>query len=179
MYTLFSNQSMPFYKFGDVFFLQKISVEYWIPFIQQRFEETGKLISSDWADKICQAVENHSSYVQQLSWLVWVKTEREATEVDFNDAYTDLLNQNSMLYRNYVEGLTSLQINFLHAVADGIHDRFSRKDIISKYKLGTSANISRMKKSLEQKELIDISPKMITFNDPVFRIWFKKSVSMF
>ena len=179
MYTLFSSQSMPFYKFGDVLFLQKIPVEYWIPFIQQRFEETGKLISSDLANKICQTVENHSSYVQQLSWLIWVKTEREATEVDFNDAYTDLLNQNSMLYHNYVEGLTSLQINFLHAVADGVHDRFSRKEIISKYKLGTSANISRMKKSLEQKELIDISPKMITFNDPVFRVWFKKSVSMF
>jgi len=178
MYTLFSNQSMPFYKFGDIFFLQKIPVEYWIPFIQQRFEETGKSIPADLAAKICETVENHSSYVQQLSWLVWSRTEREATETDFIDAQTDLLNQNSMLYHSYVAGLTSLQISFLHAVADGVHDRFSHKDIISKYKLGTSANISRMKKSLEQKELIDISPKMITFNDPVFRVWFKKSVPM-
>jgi len=31
---------------------------------------------------------------------------------------------------------------------------------------------------LEQKELIDISIKMITFNDPVFRIWYKKSVPL-
>ena len=178
MYSLFSSQSMPFYKFGDVYFLQKITVEYWVPFIQQRFEETGKSISADLAGKICETVENHSSYVQQLSWLVWIKTEEKATEADFNDAYTDLLNQNSMLYHTYVAGLTSLQISFLHAVADGIHDQFSRKEIISKYKLGTSANISRMKKSLEQKELIDISPKMVTFNDPVFRIWFKKSVPM-
>ena len=178
MNTLFSSQSMPFYKFGDLFFLQKISVEYWIPYIQRRFEETGKSISGDLANKICEIVENHSSYVQQLSWLVWTRTETKATEDDYNDARVDLLNQNSMLYHNYVEGLTSLQISFLHAVADDIHDRFSRKEIISKYKLGTSANISRMKKSLEQKELIDISPKMITFNDPVFRTWFKKIVPM-
>jgi len=178
MNVLFSSQSMPFYKFGDVYFLQKISIEYWIPFIQQRFEETGKSITSDLATKICETVENHSSYVQQLSWLVWVRTDIETTEADFNDAYTDLLNQNSMLYQNYVGSLTSLQINFLHAVTDGINDRFSRKEIISKYKLGTSANISRLKKSLEQKEMIDISPKMITFNDPVFRIWFKKYVPM-
>ena len=178
MYTLFSNQSMPFYKFGDIHFLQKITADYWIPFIQRRFEETGKSIQADLAAKICETVENHSSYVQQLSWLVWSRTEIEATEADFNDAQTDLLNQNSMLYHSYVAGLTSLQISFLHAIADGAHHGFSRKEILLKYKLGTSANISRMKKSLEQKELIDISPKMITFNDPVFRVWFKKSVPM-
>jgi len=178
MYALFSKQNMPFYKFGDIFFLQKISVNYWIPYIKQRFEETGKSISADLANKICETVENHSSYVQQLAWLVWTRTEKTATKVDFNDAKTDLLNQNSMLYHNYIEGLTALQLNFLHAIADGIHDRFSRKEVISKYKLGTSANISRLKKSLEQKELIDVSLKMITFNDPIFRTWFKKSVSM-
>ena len=178
MHSLFSKQSMPFYKFGDIFLLQKIPVEYWIPFIQQRFEETGKSISPDIANQICETVENHSSYVQQLSWLVWTRTEREASEIDFNDAFTDLLNQNSMLYHSYVAELTALQLNFLRAIADGIHDQFSRKEIISKYQLGTSANISRIKKSLEQKELIDISPKMITFNDPIFGIWFKKSVSM-
>jgi hypothetical protein len=179
MHTLFSSQSMPFYKFGDVHFLKKISADYWIPFIQQRFEESGKSISADLAMKTCESVENHSSYVQQLSWLIWVKAEKKATEIDFNDAFADLLNQNSMLYHKYLEELTALQISFLHAIADGIHDSFSRKEIILKYKLGTSANISRMKKSLEQKELIDISPKMITFNDPIFRIWFKKSVPMF
>ena len=178
MYTLFSSQSMPFYKFGDVYFLQKIPMDYWISFIQQRFDETGKSISSDLAKKICETVENHSSYVQQLSWLVWTKAEREATEADFNDAFSDLLNQNSILYHKYIEELTALQINFLHAVSDGIHDRFSRREITSKYKLVTSANISRLKKSLENKELIDISPKMITFNDPIFCIWFKKSVPM-
>ena len=75
-----------------------------------------------------------------------------------------------------MENLTALQINFLRAIADGIYDQFSRKEIIAKYHLGTSANISRVKKSLEQKELIDISPKMLTFNDPVFRLWFKKTI---
>jgi hypothetical protein len=122
--ALFSKQSMPFYKFGDVCFLQKIPAEFWIPFIQQRFEETKKIISTELAAKICETVENHSSYVQQLSWLVWTKTETEATEVDFYDAKTDLLNQNSELYYGHVVGLTALHIKFLHAIADGIHKSF-------------------------------------------------------
>jgi len=176
MKKLFTRQSMPFYKFGDMIFLQKIGPEYWIPFIQQRFEETRKFISSDLAAKVCETVENHSSYVQQFSWLIWVHTQKETTLADFNDAYKDLLNQNTPLYYSYMEGLTSLQINFLRAVADGIEDQFSRKETLFIYNLGTSANISRLKKSLEQKELIDITEKRVTFNDPVFQIWFKKEI---
>jgi hypothetical protein len=176
--ALFSKQSMPFYKFGDVIFLQKIATEDWVSYIQTRFEETGKTISAELASDICNRVENHSSYVQQFAWLVWVRTENQATEDDFEAASQDLLNQNSELYFNYTETLTSFQLNFLRAIANGIHDKFSHKEIITKYNLGTSANISRIKKSLEQKELIDISPKKITFNDPVFRMWFKKNVSI-
>ncbi|MDR3250851.1 MAG: hypothetical protein LBT42_04205 [Tannerella sp.] len=125
------------------------------------------------AANICQAVDNHSSYVQQFSWLVWTRTETEATSSGFDEALKDLLNQNSILFYTYTSGLTSLQINFLQAIADGIQDRFSHKEILSKYNLGNSANISRVRKSLENKELIDVSPHAATFNDPVFRIWFK------
>jgi hypothetical protein len=173
MSELFSKQSMPFYKFGDMLFLQKISETLWIPFIQQRFIQSGKAISAELAARICQTVENHSSYVQQLSWLVWVRTEKKATEADFNAALTDLINQNSTLYYTYSEGLSALQINFLRAVADGVHTSFSRNEIIAKYHLGTSSNIARLKKSLENKELIDVYPNNITFNDPVFRLWLK------
>ncbi|MDR2622187.1 MAG: ATP-binding protein [Dysgonamonadaceae bacterium] len=176
--ALFSKQSMPFYKFGDVLFLQKIPLNDWISYIQERFEKTGKFISSELASLICREVDNHSSYVQQLAWLLWVRTEQQATESDFNDAIQDLLNQNSALYYNFTEELTLMQMNFLRAIVDGVHNQFSRKEILSKYNLGTSANVSRVRKSLEQKELIDISPKMITFNDPVFRLWFKKTISI-
>jgi len=169
---LFSRQSEPFYKFGDLIFLQKIPASEWIPFICNRFELTGKKISVSMAEKICQTVDNHSSYVQQLSWLVWIKTTGEVTDEIFEAAKTDLLNQNSSLYYRYVEELTAYQLNFLRAVAAGIHKEFTKKDILKKYALGTSANIVRLKKSLENRELIDNTNGLITFDDPVFRLWF-------
>jgi hypothetical protein len=174
--TLFSKQSSPFYKFGDVIFLQKITEEKWVQYICERFSKTGKHITEDLAAEICRTVENHSSYVQQFAWLVWVRTENTATERDIKDALDDMINQNTMLYYSYIEGLTALQINFIRAIADGVHDGFSQQEILSKYHLGVSANISRIKKSLENKELIDISKKQITFNDPVFRLWFNKEM---
>lgn len=174
--TLFLKQSMPFYKFGDVLFLKKIETEYWVKYICERFVQTGKTISEELAHAICGTVENHSSYVQQLSWLIWTRTDSIATESEFSQALEDLLNQNSILYYNYLGGLTSLQINFLRAISDGIHTGFSRMEILENYKLGTSANITRVRKSLEDRELIDISHESITFNDPVFQLWFKKEV---
>jgi hypothetical protein len=170
---------MPFYKFGDVIYLQKINTSDWISFICRRFEVTGKQISPELAEKVCLTVENHSSYVQQLAWLLWVQTDVEATEAGFQAAYTDLLNQNSILYYKYIDGLTTYQLNFLHAVADDITSEFTRKEILERYQLGTSANIKRLKTSLENKELIDISGKIANFNDPVFKLWFKKNVRRF
>lgn len=179
MTKLFSKHNMPFYKFGDMIYLQKISTPDWVEFICRRFEVTGKQISPDLAEKVCTTVENHSSYVQQLAWLLWVQTDKEATETGFQKAYSDLLNQNSILYFKYVDGLTTYQLNFLGAIADGLTSEFTRKENLAYYQLGTSANIGRLKKSLENKELVDISGKIVTFNDPVFKLWYKKNVKRF
>lgn len=179
MTKLFSKQSMPFYRFGDVVYLQKISTADWVAFVCRRFEVTGKQISPGLAEKVAITVENHSSYVQQLAWLLWVQTEKEATEAGFEVAYTDLLNQNSMLYYKYVDGLTTYQLNFLNAVADGLTSEFTRRENLQKYQLGASANIRRLKISLENKELIDVSDKTVSFNDPVFKLWFKKNIKRF
>ncbi|MDR0863881.1 MAG: hypothetical protein LBO74_02980, partial [Candidatus Symbiothrix sp.] len=62
---IFSNISMPFYKFGDILFLEKIDNAVWGKFIQKRFRDTGKEISKKDAETVAGLVENHSYYVQQ------------------------------------------------------------------------------------------------------------------
>jgi capsular polysaccharide biosynthesis protein len=52
MIDLFADSQNPFYKFGDLIFLQKIASEDWVKFIIERFEETGKYISEEVAFKI-------------------------------------------------------------------------------------------------------------------------------
>ena len=179
MTELFSKQSMPFYKFGDVFFLQKINTNDWKSFICERFESTKKKILPEQAEAICKTVDNHSSYVQQLAWNVWVKTNEIVTNENIDSAITDLFNQNAMLYYRYIEELSGYQLNFLHALSDGVNSEFTKSAILKKYNLGTSANIKRLKDALEKKELIDISDRIVTFNDPVFKLWFQKNVRKF
>lgn len=77
-----------------------------------------------------------------------------------------------MLYQRETERLSETQLNFMKALASGITDGFSNKEIIQKYKLGTSANVSKMKKALVDKEFIEVTGKSASFLDPAFELWF-------
>ncbi len=103
-----------------LFYLPKIGTCDWINYMWSFFEATGKQISKkELAEKICQRVDNHSSYVQQLAWLVWIHTDKVATEQNFEEAYQDIIDQNTPLFEKQTESLTTYQMNFLRAILDG------------------------------------------------------------
>ena len=174
MEKVFNDKSMPFYKFGDMVFLKKIPETEWIPFICSKFKETNKVITEQQAARICEVTENLSSYVQQLSWLVWYKTEKVVQNKDIDYAINDLLEQNKLFFQREVESLTEHQMNFLIALANGITTGFSRKEVINKYRLESSANIQSVKKSLIKKDLIDVDGQTVSFDDSLFKLWIKR-----
>ena len=178
MNELFEKKSLPFYKFGDAIYLPKIGTSDWVDYICGRFEATGKQISKDLAERICQIVDNHSSYVQQLAWLVWIHTDRKATEQDFEAAYQDIIDQNTPLFEKQTESLTTYQMNFLRAIIDGVHSEFTTQEIIHKYQLGSSANVSIVKRALVKKELIEIEKRRVVIPDPVMKVWLKKELGI-
>ncbi len=178
MNELFEKKSLPFYKFGDAIYLQKIGTSDWIDYICSRFEATGKHISRDLAEKICQRVDNHSSYVQQLAWLVWIHTNEIATEQDFEAAYQDIIDQNTPLFEKQTDSLTTYQMNFLRAIIDGVHSEFTAQEILQKYQLGSSANVSIVKRALVKKELIEIEKRQVIIPDPVMAVWLKRELGV-
>ncbi len=178
MNELFEKKSLPFYKFGDAIYLSKIATSDWVDYICGRFESTGKQISRKLAERICQTVDNHSSYVQQLAWLVWIHTEGTATEQDFEAAYQDIIDQNTPLFEKQTESLTTYQMNFLRAVIEGVHSEFTTQGVLQKYQLSSSANVSIVKRALVKKELIEIEKRQIVISDPVMKVWLKKELGL-
>lgn len=178
MNELFERRSLPFYKFGDALYLQKIATEDWVKYICERFDATNKSISPSLAEKIAQKVDNHSSYVQQLAWLVWIHTDEVATEENFEEAWQDLLDQNTPLFEKQTENLTGYQLNFLRAIIDGVSKEFTTKNVLEKYNLGTSSNVAIVKRALIKKELIDTEKKEIVISDIVLKEWLKREFKM-
>lgn len=177
MENMFQRQDYPFYRFGDLFYLGKISESDWIEYIRGRFEITGKEISVELARRICEVTERYSSYVQQLAWFVWLRCGNAATAEDVEFGIDRLLDACEPLFIQQTESLSAYQMNFLHLLADGIHSGFTRTSVLGSYRLGTAANITRIKKSLMEKELITISgPMAYEISDPILSLWLKRRV---
>lgn len=175
MTTLFQNRKMPFYQFGEMMYLDKIPTSDWITFICSRFAKQGKHISEEIARKICETVENHSSYVQQLAWNVLAETDKDTTYQDFENGLQALMAQCSGLFEQHIQGLTSYQLNYIRAICDGVHKDFGSKTILETYNLGTKSNISRIRTALVNRELIEITKDGVFLEDPVFKRWLMSS----
>lgn len=169
---IFQNKSMPFYQFGDAVYLGVIPTEKWVPFICKKFESQGLQIDKALASRICAEVENYSSYVQQLAWNVMLNTETEVTEEIVSKSVTELVMQNSALFMQQTEGLSSYQMNLLRALANDVHGNFTSKDVMENYQFGTKSNIVRLKKVLLDRDLVEERETGLYISDPVFKKWF-------
>lgn len=173
MIDVFTSSSMPFYKFGDIFFLEKIKRESWIPFISGRFHDTQKSISNENAALIADLAECHPYYVQQLAQQSWFRTEKECSAENIRKAHQGILDQLSLLFQSKTDELTNPQLNFLKALIHGV-EKFSSKETLEEYKIGTSANVVRVKRTLINKEIIDIHKGIISLLDPMYKHWLQK-----
>jgi hypothetical protein len=152
------------------FFLEKIAKESWIPFLCSRFNDTEKYISESDAALIADLAECHPYYVQQLAQQSWFRTSTDCSEEIIRDAHEGVVSQLSLLFQSKTEELSTPQVNFLKALLDGV-EKFSSKNIIDDYQLGSSANVVRIKKALENKEIIDILAGNILVLDPMYKNW--------
>lgn len=173
MNKLFQNKKMPFYQFGEPNYLQPISTEDWIPFIQKKFSDKGLVISERFVREICDVVNNQSSYVQQLAWNVMINTEGEVDTESINEGIKDLLTQCTPLFMEQISSLTSYQMNFLRAILSGQHNQFTSQAVLSAYQLGTKSNISRIQEALLEKDFIVAAEDGIFLSDPVMELWLK------
>lgn len=174
MEGLFDTPAKPFYKFGDIIYLKTIPLNYWTEYISGKFSAAGKAINEDQIRRICETVAYHSSYVQQLCWYVFLNSSETVTEDDIDVGIEELVAQNAALFESWTEDIPAYQMRFLMALADGIHSGFSSSEIISRYRLGSSANVVALKKALLDKNLIYIEDKKVFLSDPVIGIWLKR-----
>lgn len=71
---------------------------------------------------------------------------------------------------NFTESLSNNQINFLKALISG-ETALSSAEVILKYRLSSSAVVTRSRKSLIEKDILDNQTNKISFQDPMYRYW--------
>ena len=175
MSGIFNDGNSPFYRFGSILFLDKIKKKDWLPFISETFERTDKVIDKSFCEEITDTMNNHPFYVQQLSHIVWNLTTTTVNKDIMNKALDRIIDMNRPFFIREFESLSNSQINLLKAISLN-ETNYNSSENLLKYKLGTSGNVSKNKKALYGRDLIDMEGSHITFLDPVFKEWFKETV---
>ena len=169
---VFTNASKPFYKFGNLIFLDKINTPYLVKFFDNRFSDTGKTIDKDAANLIVELVDNHPYYAQQLAQQSWLRTKDVCTTEIVHEAHTALVEQLSLLFATITETLTTQQLNYLKALIAG-EKAISSTEVMHRYQISSTTSIARSKAALIKNDVLDSKAGEISFQDPIYAYWLK------
>ncbi len=173
MKDIFNKVTSPFFKFGQLMNLKRISKEYWIPYIVSNFEKTGKLITTEQAEMVCERVQYNSWYVQQYCFFLWSHTEKLVTQEVLDEQLQLVLDTNEDLFLTEMDSLTATQVGMLRAIASGA-THLNAKETVEQFGLGQPQSITRNKKVLVEKDLLEKRMNEFSFVDPVFELWLKR-----
>ena len=172
MLEVFTDSSKPFYKFGNLMFLNKIETEFLVDFFKKRFVETGKDITAEACNLIVKLTDNHPYYAQQLAQLSWLRTDGVCTEKTVQESHTSLVEQLSLLFATITENLTTQQLNYLKALLAG-EKSISSTETMHHYKISSPTSIARSKIALIKNDILDNKAGEISFQDPIYAYWLK------
>lgn len=172
MMDVFTDSSKPFYKFGNLMFLNKIETPHLVEFFNNRFADTGKAINEDASKLIAELVDNHPYYAQQLAQQSWLRTKDVCTVEIVQEAHAALVEQLSLLFVTITETLTTQQLNYLKALIAG-EKAISSTEVMHRYKISSTTSISRSKASLVKNDILDNKAGEISFQDPIYAYWLK------
>jgi len=172
--TLFEKRQKPFFQFGDVMYLQKITANHFQKYIKKQFEKVGSSITADALALITDSMQCHSYYVQQLSHLIFIQNHKKVDVKQVKQGIETLLIRNQPYFESKFEQSSRTQISLLRALADGNTIGLTAKNTLQRYNLGTSANVVNNLKQLLKREIIDREKGKHFLIDPAYQYWLKK-----
>lgn len=171
---LFEKQSYPFYKFGQVVYLDKIPAAEFEHYIYTQFAQHNKKITKKQAKAVVQLMDNKPYHVQQLAFILFNQTQTQVDAEALNRSLQSLLTQGLALYQHLFESLSNMQVKLMNALVKNDSRSLYSHELIKDYQLKSSANVTRSLQGLEDKEIIDRFDGSIDINDPGFRIWWRQ-----
>ncbi|MCF2550696.1 AAA family ATPase [Bacteroides caecigallinarum] len=172
MLEVFTDSSKPFYKFGNLIFLNKIATPYLVDFFKTRFTDTGKSITDEASHLIAELTDNHPYYAQQLAQLSWLRTKDICTVDIVQESHSALVEQLSLLFVTITETLTVQQLNYLNALLAG-ETNISSTEVMHRYRISSPTSIARSKVALVRNDILDNQGGKYSFQDPIYAYWLR------
>jgi len=167
---IFEKKTSPFYRFGTLMTLGKISQEKFKLFLEGKFITlTGK--SKEISEEIISVTDSHPYYTQQLAFTVWELLVRSGYSADIiSIAAAEIVRSHDNDYERLWNGLNRTDMMVLTGMSSGntspLSDEFSRL-----YGTGASSTVFSTLKRLVQKGILIKEGSVYSIDDPFLKRW--------
>lgn len=160
---IFEDQNSPFYKFGIIMPLNKLSESEWQKFISSWFIKSKLSLSQEEFEKIISYSNNVPFYVQYISYYVWAgKFVGKSAE----KSIFELLEGSRYIYEDLFSKFPPSQRKTLSLVAQRKETIFAQ-DILAEYSIKTPQLLNKSLKALIDKGILEKNG-VYFFVDPLF-----------
>lgn len=155
MLDIFSNNKKPFYASTRFLFLHEIDSVAYAQFIERLFTERSFKIEADAIDLILRWTRNYTYYTQAVCNKIYAYQIKKITTETVKKAFQEIMEQQTPVYLQLRELITTAQWNYLIAVAkEEKITQITAQRFLMEHGIGTASNSTRLMKSLVEKELI-------------------------
>jgi AAA+ ATPase superfamily predicted ATPase len=169
IHQIFGEERRAFYRFGRSMELGPIPRNEFAKYIKARFEKSGGKISEAVVDRILDLTGGHPSFTQQLCYELWFISRNAEEEALVEEAVRIIITHEERHYLKIWENLTQLQRKLLRGLAREEIGPYSQQ-FISKYGLGSPANVRRGLELLEKRGIVEEGK----ISDVFFKEWLKR-----
>ena len=163
-----------FFRVVERFHMQPIDQKEIVDHIVKGFLSSGKVIDRDLLAGACNLFKGHMWYINHLVAICDSMSKGYIMEPVLLEALDCLIAIHEPRFVAVMDSLTGHQVSLLKAVVDG-YTKFSTAEVVSKYRLNSSANVKRVKDALVKKEVLAFDeneqPEIL---DPLFEYWVRK-----
>lgn len=174
MSNMFNSPSKPFYQSAISMGLAPIPMDTYIEFATHLFEERGKQLSRDLAEKVYQQFNGCTWFIQMMMNELFAQTERGELCVitRLEEAEKNVILTQEGSYKDLLAHLAPKQKLILQAIAkEGIARNVTSSAFIKKYNLPSASSVQSAIKGLLKNDLITLEEGTYRIYDYFFSEW--------
>lgn len=157
MEQIFMSYSRPFYNSVSIMHLDVIPKEKYVNFSKTLFQHSGRKIQAEAIARIYDDFEGYTFYMQKILNTAYSKDIRNR-EMDYKaleECLKEILEENSVIYREILSNIPEKQKEVLYALAiEGKADKITSSQFIKKYNLTSASSVQSAVKQLLDKDFI-------------------------
>ncbi|WP_456382511.1 AAA family ATPase [Persephonella sp.] len=171
---IFSDKGRPFYKSVKKFPLKEIPLEEWIPFIQNKFEKTGKKIDEEIIKEVFYICRGFPYYIQHICYVLWEVSKEEVKKEDLDYAVNLVLEREEDTFWEEWSSLPPTQKKALKIIVYTNGKNIYSKDTLYEFEI-TASHLKRAVEQLQKKDIITKEKNTYQIIDPIMELWIKRN----